>query len=88
MASERVIAIKHAQAAEDSANALKQMANELAEMRTQLSAAHEKIDSLLSIVGSNDPAALFDQLNDEAKRRNLSFASTVTATKSEAKKGG
>lgn len=84
MASDRVIAIKHAQAAEDNATAMKQMAASIARLEAQNAALIEKIDGLVIMVNSNlNPENLLDVLDAEMKRRN---AAEAAATKPETTK--
>lgn len=89
MASDRVIAMKHAQAAEDSANAMKQMVDALATLQAQNVVLLEKVDALMVMVTDNQhlsPEYLFDLVSAEAKRRNLS--ETTSESKPEITKKG
>lgn len=77
MASDRVIAIKHAQAAEDNATAMKHMAESIRVLEEQNAALHEKLDGLMLLLNNNlNPANLLDALDAEAKRRNLEDTAT------------
>jgi hypothetical protein len=87
MASDRAIAMKHAQAAEDSANALKQMAEKMTALEAQNVALLEKLEALTIMVNNNlNPENLLDALSAEAQRRNMLLP--VIDTKPETTKRG
>lgn len=78
MASPRVIAMKQAQAAEASANALNEMTELVKALRDEIKTLHDKVDALTA---QHTPDAMFTTIEAEVKRRNLSFSTPANATK-------
>lgn len=73
--------MKHAQAAEASANALKDMAEQITALRGELAALNEKMDGVvITITEHMSSVEIFDALEAEAKRRNVAWGSSATPT--------